>query len=48
VRLTIADTGPGIPAERSGCPTLRKPFSVKALISSLATPLAPGPASTDR
>ena len=34
--------------ERSGRPTLRKPFRVKALKSSLATLLAPGPASTER
>jgi len=35
-------------AERSGRPTLRKPFRVKALMSSLETLLATGPASTRR
>jgi CheY-like chemotaxis protein len=34
--------------ESSGRPTLRKPFSVKALIASLVTLLARGPASTTR
>jgi CheY-like chemotaxis protein len=34
--------------ERSGRPTLRKPFRVKALTSSLATVLAAGPAPTQR
>jgi len=34
--------------ERSGRPTLRKPFSVKALIASLATLLAPKRSSTER
>jgi len=34
--------------ERSGRPTLRKPFSVKALIACLAILLAPKRSSTER
>lgn len=44
----IADADSEVFLERSGRPTLRKPFSVKALIASLATLLARGPASTTR
>jgi CheY-like chemotaxis protein len=44
----IADADSEAFLERSGRPTLRKPFSVKALIASLATLLARGPASTAR
>ena len=44
----IADADSEAFLERSGRPTLRKPFSVKALIASLATLLARGPASTTR
>jgi CheY-like chemotaxis protein len=44
----IADADREAFLERSGRPTLRKPFSVKALIPSLATRLARRPASTTR
>ena len=44
----IGDADSGAFLERSGRPTLRKPFSVKALMSSLEPLLAPGPASTER
>jgi len=44
----VADAESEAFLERSGRPTLKKPFSVKALIATLATLLTPGPVSTER